>query len=226
MLLNLIILIILLIFRFSIKKKFITLDYHSLFRSFFCFGISMGSIGTSIIYWDDLVINPLSSNIISNIINNFMLEYMVLDLIYFFYSNKIRPELIFHHIISGILYYFGSNYIILTFCSICEILSAFNWISILFPNYEWAAKIFRLFAILFIRLWIWLFTISLFYKYKSLFYFVFLIVSLFICLDCYWLYIIYSNYIKYLGFIKQNIKSKINKKKSSIIKNFINKKTK
>ena len=210
-------LILIIFFRYIIKILFKNYDYHSLFRSFFCFGISSLSIITCVIYWKSLIENPISYNSISYLINTFMFNYMIYDLIYFIYSKKIRTELILHHAISGLLFLFYKEYFILTFCSSCEILSAFNWIGILFPNYEWVSKFIRLATILFVRLWIWIFTICLFYNFNYFFYLVFIIVTFFICLDIYWLYIIFINYKKYYGFIKSEIKHNIDNKKNKIV---------
>ena len=216
---------ILILFRQIIKSIWTNYDYHSLFRSFFCFIISSMSLFTSIIYWNDLITNPFDYNLSSYIINNFVLYYMVVDLVYFIYTKKIRIELILHHIMCFLLFNFFSEYFILTFCTICEIISAFNWIGILFPNYEWISKFIRLFCIILVRLWIWIFIIILSYDYNG-FYICLFLVLFFIFLDIYWLYVIYINYKKYSGFIKKNIKDKkntvINKIKNKQI-NFITK---
>lgn len=207
--------IFLLIFRNLIKIFFINYDYHSLFRSFFCLSISALSICTSIYNWNNLIINPLGSNKISNQINKLMLTYMLFDLVYFAYKNNYRIELVIHHILCFIIFLFFSDSCILTFCSINEILSAFNWIGILFPKYEWANKLFRLFSIIFIRLFIWLYTLSFLQNSDTYFNIGLFIISIFILLDIYWTFIILYNYFKYKTFIKDNLI----KKKIKLIKN-------
>ena len=61
--------LILLVSRYTIKENFIDYDYHTLFRSFFCLLISISSLSISLINWNDLIADPLSSNIISKQIN-------------------------------------------------------------------------------------------------------------------------------------------------------------
>jgi hypothetical protein len=152
---------------------------------------------------------------------------MIYDLIYFFIRQKIRYELCFHHAICALLFY-NYNCNILTFCSSCEIISGFNWISIIYPKYEWMSKYIRLATILLVRFWIWIFTLIIFKNLKeikyinvnmlsnhkvniSIFNFVFFLIIIFVSLDIYWLRIIYKNLTNHYKFIKNKIKKKINK---------------
>lgn len=188
--------ILLIIFRNILKIFFINYDYHSLFRSFFCLFISCMSISISIYNWDKLIINPLDSNIFSIQINKLMFNYMLYDLIYFIYKKKYRIELIIHHILCLLIFYIFYNKNILTFCSINEIISAFNWINILIPKYNYICKILRFFSIIFVRSFIWIYTlaflqnISKFISYLSHFF-----IFIFLILDIYWIFIIFKNNI-------------------------------
>lgn len=192
-------------------KNHIELDTHTLFRSFFCFFISTLSIGFSIIYWNHLIYKPLEHAYLSIFINKLMLSYMMIDTFYIIFEKNIRIELIFHHLLCIGLYGYGWDKSLLSFCSIAEILSAFNWIGILYPKYDWSIKLFRLYAILFIRLEIWFFTLCVLSQYIFLYRIGFIFIIIFICLDCYWIWIIISNYLKYKNFIKQKIILNTNK---------------
>lgn len=202
---------------------------HSLFRTFFCFFISTISSGFSIIYWENLIANSLEQTLVSTFINKLMFSYMLIDTMYLLLDTKkkdIRFELIFHHIICICLYGLHYNKSILAFCALGEILSAFNWIGILYPQYEWTVKLFRLYSILFIRLFVWIFTLFFLHHkaYCFLFLFGFVGVIFFLSLDCYWAWIIISNYIKYKSFIKEKIISNANKKIVPLKKRYLGKK--
>ena len=187
-----------LLFRKVIKKIFYKYEYHSLFRSFFCSFISTLSIGTSIINWNLLLTNPIDNNNLSLIINNLMLAYMIIDTSYYLIKKNYRVELILHHLICLFIYGFYRDKCILSFCSINEILSSFNWIGIIYPNLEWVSKLFRLYSIVFIRLFVWVFTLLFLYKLDFIFQFACGFIFAFICLDIYWSWIILSNYFKLL----------------------------
>lgn len=191
MLIYLFIIILLKTYFKSYYKKY---DYHSLFRSFFCFGISTLSLLTTILYWNNLILNPFDSNWLSIHINKLMLTYMLYDTAYYIYSNKYRIDLLIHHIIC--IGFFGIYYnkLLLTFCSINEIISAFNWIGILYPNYSWIGKLIRLYSILFVRLFVWIYTLYFIHNDIFIFYIGLLFVSIFIGLDLYWISIILNNY--------------------------------
>lgn len=137
---------------------------------------------------------------------------MIIDTMYFVLEKNIRPELLFHHCICIGLYGFFWDKAILSFCSISEILSAFNWIGILYPTHEWSIKLFRLYAIILIRFGIWINTLLILTKYNFYYWTGLVFILIFICLDCYWVWIIISNYLKYKNFIKQKILNKTNKK--------------
>lgn len=124
---------------------------------------------------------------------------------------ELRPELIFHHIICIGLYGLFYDKSIMAFCALGEILSAFNWIGIIYPQYEWSVKLFRLYSILFIRFFVWTFTLVFLYKYTFLFWLGFIAILIFMALDCYWVYVIISNYFKYKLFIKGKIISNTKK---------------
>jgi hypothetical protein len=195
-----------------INNYFINIiDHHSLFRSFFCFFISTLSLCFSIYSWEHLFINPLEPTYLSIHINKLMLSYMLVDTTYFVITQQIRPELIFHHIVCICLYGLFYDKSIFAFCALGEILSSFNWVGILYPQHEWSVKIFRLYSILFIRFFLWIFTLFLLYQHTFLFWIGLIVVLFFIGLDCYWVWIIISNYIKYKSFIREKIISKANK---------------
>lgn len=207
---------------FSNKLIYSKSNTHDLFRTFFCFIISTMSCSFSICYWEQLVTNPLDSLYFSNIINNLMFAYMITDTFCLIYPklNKkhelnivpIRIELLVHHVICIGLYGLFANKLIMTFCALAEILSAFNWIGILYPQYEWSIKLYRLYSILFIRLFVWGFTMVFLYKYTLTFLFASIGVMIFLLLDCYWAWIIISNFFKYKKFIKNKIVSETKKK--------------
>ena len=138
-----------------------------------------------------------------------MLCYMLIDTGYFLYKQKYRAELMCHHIVCIGLYGFFYDKCILSFCACNEILSAFNWIGIIYPNLEWTSKFFRLYSILFIRLFVWVYTLFFLYNIKYVFELAFGFILIFIFLDIYWTWIIISNYLKY----KNNITNIIVKKK-------------
>ena len=132
---------------------------------------------------------------------------MVYDFIYFFIRKKIRIELCLHHLLCAYLFYYY-NLLILTFCSTCEIISAFNWISIIYPKYVWMTKYIRLTTILSVRFFIWFATSLILTNISNNYYvnsyhiqipllYIYLILSFFIMLDCYWLFIILQNFIKF-----------------------------
>lgn len=189
--------IIILLFRKIIKKIFKNLDYHTLFRSFFCLFISTVSLAVSILNWDLLLTNPIGIDNLSLFVNNMMLSYMLVDTIYYLYKKKYRFELIFHHIICLFIYGFFVNRRILTFCAINEILSSYNWIGILYPNLEWISKLFRLYSIIFVRLFVWIFVLVFLNQYQYIYQFALLFIFIFICLDIYWTWIIIKNYLKH-----------------------------
>lgn len=191
-----------------IKNKFNTEIYkcenqgHKLFRSIFCFFISLLSMIFTIIYWKHLISNPLKPTLMSDIINQLMLSYMIIDTLYILkdISNNnyhlVRWELLIHHLTCLFIFGLFSDKSILTFCSVAEILSAYNWVGILFPKYEWTIKIFRLYAIIFIRFFIWIFAIIFLHGNKNFYYFGLFLISIFIFLDVYWTWVIISNYVK------------------------------
>lgn len=205
--------IIVLFFRKIIKFLFKHHNYHTLFRSFFCLVVSTGSIGFSLVSWDSIVSNPLGSSQLSQFINLLMLSYMLVDTIYLLIKPPYRFELLLHHFICVIIYSMYSDYQILSFCAGCEILSAFNWVGIIFPNIEWTSKMFRLYSILFIRLFIWIYTMIFLTNVVVGFryWIVMILLGIFLLLDIYWLWIIVKNYLGYSQYIKKTIINKKNK---------------
>lgn len=190
-----------------------TVNKHSLFRSFFCFFISSLSLCFSICYWHHLLLNSLEPTYLSFIINKLMLAYMLVDTFFITRTNvtELRIELIFHHAICIGLYGLFYDKAILAFCALGEILSAFNWIGIIYPQHEWSVKLFRLYSILFIRFFVWVFTLVFLHQYLWLFWFGLFAIMIFVCLDCYWIWIILSNYFKYKKYIGGKIISKTKK---------------
>lgn len=206
-------LIIICLFKYTIDMFFSeTNNSHALFRSFFCFFISTLSLCFSICYWSQLLDNSLESTQPSSIINKLMLAYMLVDTIFITMGNPkgLRIELIFHHVICIGLYGLFNDKAILAFCALGEILSSFNWIGIIYPRYEWSVKLFRLYSILFIRFFVWTFTLVFLHQYY-LFWFGFLGVMIFFFIDCYWTWIIISNYFKYKKYIGDKIVSRTKK---------------
>ncbi len=201
-----------------IKKFFGNKDYHSIYRSFYCMFITIFSIYQTYFNWGNLIENPLlESNTYSLIINNFMFVYMIYDIWYFFYSKKIRYDLLFHHIICLIAFYYYKNYFFMTFGSIAEIISSLNWLSLINNKFTNFTRLFRMFSIILVRLPMWLTSITLFkntiYSYLSLF-----CMIIFILLDIYWLKVIYKNMNddRAINYIKKNKNSsEINKDNNS-----------
>lgn len=204
------ILTILMFCRQFIKKNFEDKDYHSIYRSIYCLLITIFSFYQTSCNWTELKQFPmLNATHSSLIINNFMFVYMIYDIWYFFYSKKIRYDLLFHHILCMIAFYNYKNYFIMTYGSIAEIISAMNWLSLINKKYNNLTRLFRIFSIIFVRLPLWFNIINLFsnteYNILSIY-----IMAIFIGLDLYWLKVIYSNI--YENYINNYIK--INKKKS------------
>ncbi len=201
-----------------IKKFFGNKDYHSIYRSFYCMFITIFSIYQTYFNWGNLIENPLlESNTYSLIINNFMFVYMIYDIWYFFNSKKIRYDLLFHHIICLIAFYYYKNYFFMTFGSIAEIISSLNWLSLINNKFTNFTRLFRMFSIILVRLPMWLTSITLFkntiYSYLSLF-----CMIIFILLDIYWLKVIYKNMNddRAINYIKKNKNSsEINKDNNS-----------
>lgn len=207
------------ILKFLIKYIFVNSN-HALFRSLFCLFISCFALIISAIYLQDIINNPIHNSITnyySYNINKFMMSYLSFDLLYFTYYNQLfsRIELTFHHIICLFILFFYSNSNLITLCTICEILSAFNWIGLLFPAFEYLCKYIRIFCILFVRFPIW-FIVFLIIPFNIFYY---LLLFTFISLDIYWLYIMYINYIQHKLFFKTKFK---NKKSKITSKFFIN----
>lgn len=175
---------------------------HSLFRSFFCFFISTLSLCFSIYNWSYLLTSSLESSHLSIIINKLMLAYMIIDTLYLITNKELRIELIFHHGVCIGLYGFFYDKSIMAFCALGEILSSYNWIGIMYPQYEWTIKLFRLYSILFIRFFVWTFTLVFLYHHYWFYWFGFIGVIVFLTLDFYWAGIIILNYLKYMKFIK------------------------
>jgi len=201
------ILTILMFCRQFIKKNFGDKDYHSIYRSIYCLLITIFSFYQTSCHWIELKQFPmLNSTYSSLLINNFMFVYMIYDIWYFFYSKKIRYDLLLHHILCMIVFYYYKNYFIMTYGSIAEIISAMNWLSLIKKKYNYFTRMFRIFSIIFIRLPLWLNIIILYintvYQIQVL-----CIMTIFILLDLYWLKIIYDN-------INENCNNyiKINKK--------------
>ncbi len=192
---------------------FKTNNSHALFRSFFCFFISTLSLCFSICYWSHLLFNSLEITYLSSVINKLMLAYMLIDTACITMTDikELRIELIFHHTICIGLYGLFYDKAILAFCALGEILSAFNWIGIIYPQHEWSVKLFRLYSILFIRFFVWTFTLVFLRHYYWLFLFGFIGIMIFFALDCYWAWIILSNYLKYKKYIGKKIISKTKK---------------
>lgn len=190
-----------------------TVNKHSLFRTFFCFFISSLSLCFSIYHWQHLLSNSLEPTYLSFIINKLMLSYMLVDTFFITTTDvkELRIELIFHHAICIGLYGLFYDKAILSFCALGEILSSFNWIGIIYPQYEWSVKLFRLYSIIFIRFFVWVFTLVFLRQYLVLFWFGLLGVIIFFALDCYWAWIILSNCFKYKKYIQGKIISKTKK---------------
>lgn len=210
----LIYLAIIIFYKYIINIIFLkTNNSHTLFRSFFCFFISTLSLCFSICYWSHLLSNSLETTYLSSVINKLMLAYMLVDTFFITTADvkELRIELIFHHAICIGLYGLFYDKAILAFCALGEILSAFNWIGIIYPQHEWSVKLFRLYSILFIRFFVWTFTLVFLRHYYWLFWFGFIGVIIFFTLDCYWAWIILSNYFKYKKYIGDKIISKTKK---------------
>ena len=210
----LIYLAIIIFYKYIINIIFFKTDNsHTLFRSFFCFFISTLSLCFSICYWSHLLSNSLETTYLSSVINKLMLAYMLVDTFFITTADvkELRIELIFHHAICIGLYGLFYDKAILAFCALGEILSAFNWIGIIYPQHEWSVKLFRLYSILFIRFFVWTFTLVFLRHYYWLFWFGFICVMIFFTLDCYWAWIILSNYFKYKKYIGDKIISKTKK---------------
>ena len=204
-----------------IKNKFGDKDYHSIYRSFFCFLITImcGLYGLS--YYQYFAVNPYYSDGYSYVINTVMIAYMIYDIVYFFYSYKFRYDLLFHHVISLIGFICYRKYFFITFCCVAEIISALNWLYLINEKYTYFVKIFRGLSITIVRIPLWISILKVFYPINKLICFGILI---FIFLDIFWLYIIYTNFKNNVNFVKYNKKNTVNLRKNikNTIKNTIN----
>ena len=201
------ILTVLMFCRQFIKKNFGDKDYHSIYRSVYCLLITIFSLYQTSYNWNELRQFPmLKATNSSLLINNFMFVYMIYDIWYFFYSKKIRYDLLLHHILCMIVFYNYKNYFIMTYGSMAEIISAMNWLSLINKKYNNFTRIFRILSIILIRLPLW---INLIFLYINTVYYinVLCIMVIFILLDIYWLKILLNNINQ-----KSNNYIKINKK--------------
>jgi hypothetical protein len=117
-------------------------------------------------------------------------------------------DLFIHHVLCIIVYTKYSSNILLTYYAINEIISAFNWVSLIFPKYEWIIRILKLAAILFVRLFIWINGLVIMFN-SELFTVLLCFTLLFVSLDIFWITIIIGNIIKSLAvktvqYIKKN----------------------
>jgi len=203
------ILTILMFCRQFIKKNYSDKDYHSIYRSIYCLLITIFSFYQTSCNWIEFKQFPmLEASYSSLLINNFMFVYMIYDIWYFFYSKKIRYDLLLHHVLCLIIFYYYKNYFIMTYGSIAEIISSMNWLSLINKKYNNITKIFRIFSIIFIRFPLWINIILLYintiYQTRVLYF-----MSIFILLDLYWLKKIYNNYNEnFNNYIKINKKIK------------------
>jgi hypothetical protein len=201
------ILTVLMFCRQFIKKNYSDKDYHSIYRSVYCLLITIFSLYQTSYNWNELRQFPmLKATNSSLLINNFMFVYMIYDIWYFFYSKKIRYDLLLHHILCMIVFYNYKNYFIMTYGSMAEIISAMNWLSLINKKYNNFTRIFRILSIILIRLPLW---INLIFLYINTVYYinVLCIMVIFILLDIYWLKILLNNINQ-----KSNNYIKINKK--------------
>lgn len=208
--------VLIIIFKYIIKYLFSKFKYsntntHSLFRSFFCLFISTGSMGICILNWDNLIQNPTGFNYYSSLINRLMFNYMLYDTIYFFYKKQYRLELLIHHLICAIIFGMYWDKFILTFCTINEILSGYNWIGLINNKFEWLTKLLKLYSLIFIRSGIWINTLFMLSKSKEYYQMGLIVIGIFVCLDLYWIGIILYNFF--------NSTKKNNKIKNNKIKN-------
>jgi hypothetical protein len=198
----------LLLIKNYIKITFPNLDYHSIYRSLFCLFISISSCFTIFYHWETFKSNPLAYTLESYLINMFMIFYMGYDLIWIFVKKRFRLDLVIHHILCIICYYKFSSHILLTYYAINEVISAFNWISLIYPNYDWVVRILKLASILFVRLNVWINGFILMYN-TDMFTTLIIFTLLFVSLDIYWVTIIVGNMmknvaIKTVQYIKKN----------------------
>ena len=157
------ILTVLMFCRQFIKKNYNDKDYHSIYRSIYCLLITIFSFYQTNKNWNELRQFPMMHATYSSLlINNFMFVYMIYDIWYFFYSKKIRYDLLFHHILCMFAFYNYKNYFIMTYGSLAEIISAMNWLSLINKKYNNFTRLFRIFSIIFIRIPLWLNIINLF----------------------------------------------------------------
>ena len=198
----------LLLIKNYIKIKFPNLDYHSIYRSLFCLFISISSCFTIFFHWKTFLSNPMAYTLESYLINMFMIFYMGYDLVWIFVKKRFRFDLVIHHVLCIICYYIYSSHILLTYYAINEVISAFNWISLIYPNYDWIVRILKLASILFVRLFVWINGLVLMHN-TELFTTLLVITLLFISLDVFWITIIVGNMLKKVAtktvqYIKKN----------------------
>ena len=198
----------LLLIKNYIKLKFPDLDYHSIYRSLFCFAISTLSCFTIFLEWNTFISDPMAFTLQSYLINTFMVVYMAYDLIWIFVKKRFRFDLFIHHVVCLIVYMNYRSHILLTYYAINEIISAFNWVSLVFPNFEWLIRILKLCSILFVRLIIWINGLVLMHN-TEFFNIILVCTTLFLSLDIFWITVIIGNIFKNLAkktiqYIKKN----------------------
>jgi len=189
----------LIIFQRIIKYFFSDKDYHGIYRSFFCLFITIYGTIISYTHWNIILNAPDFENKYTNFNRDIFLSYLIFDIIYMCIKMDFRIDLIFHHLECFHVYYFKGNCILTTFLVTGEILSAFNWLNLI--NYKLTSlnRLLRLLSIIFVRSFLWIFTIYHIYITPcTIRTYTLVNTPIFILLDIYWLSVMYGNIINKL----------------------------
>jgi hypothetical protein len=160
-------------------------------KAFTCFTVSFFSILTTLIDYDRLLDNPQNSGYLTDFTSSLIRNYVFIDTINLLYNahnkvEKLRKDVIIHHILVGISSIFTHDTLGLCYGIITEIYSC----GALFNLHGKLDLLYRACTIIFVRMRIWVYYTTFIYmemKYHlktTAFWFGILMVAL----DCVWLF--------------------------------------
>ena len=154
-------------------------------KSFMCLLASSLSLATMIHNHSFIFTEPFKHDFMVETTNTFTSFYLVTDLIQtvyrgYFYREKVRGEILFHHIVCLNTFYF-CNTLCSSVLTFAEILSIFPY----FTNNRKIINCGRMIAIFPVRFCIWLYSINIIYSFH-LPRITYTIPLLMYCLDIYW----------------------------------------
>lgn len=186
-------------FQRIVKYYFSDKDYHGIYRSFFCLFITIYCTLISYTHWNILLNELYYISKYTIFTRDIFISYLILDLLYMIVKKQYRMDLLIHHVESLHIYFLFGDSLCCTFILISEIISAFNWINLIDFKYSELNRSLRLLSIVCVRSFVWIFSMYKIYNSDLPFkYYILCNEPLFICLDIYWLSIMYSNIINKL----------------------------